>query len=184
MDSLKTLGINVDIPITELLGENFNPYIHNLNKSQIRKVNALRDVMVSYSRQRTQMLSAKPITTSRQAADAAQDMRYLEHEEIHMLHLNRANKIISKEKLSDGMMDACALEFKDILSKALSKGTASIILYHNHPSGTARPSESDIKYTSALKKACKTVGLTLLDHIVITQNSFFSFTDEMEILFS
>jgi DNA repair protein RadC len=184
MDSLKTLGINVDIPITELLGENFNPYIHNMNKSQIRKVNALRDVMVSYNRQRSQILSTKPISTSKQAADVAQDMRSLEHEEVHMLFLNQANKMICKEKLSDGMMNACAIEIRDILSKALSKGTTSIILYHNHPSGSARPSESDIKYTSALKKACNTVGLTMLDHIVITQRSYYSFAEEIEILFS
>ena len=69
-------------------------------------------------------------------------------------------------------------EPKIILQTALKVHASGIILSHNHPSGNLRPSEPDKQITSKIKEACKVLDLHLLDHIILTEESYYSFTDE------
>ena len=105
-------------------------------------------------------------------------MRDLDHEECWVLFLNKANRLISKEMMSSGGLDSTIIDNKTIIRKAIDKKASSIILTHNHPSGSALPSKADIDQTQALSKALKTCDLGLLDHIIIARDSYYSFADE------
>lgn len=105
-------------------------------------------------------------------------MRGLDHEECWGVFLNRANYVIGKECLSKGGLDSTVLDVKTIVRKALEKKATSIIIVHNHPSGNPLPGSNDIKETGRLKKGLDTCGISLTDHVIIAEDSFYSFADE------
>ena len=105
-------------------------------------------------------------------------MKGLDHEECWGLFLNRANYVISRECLSKGGVDSTVLDIKTIVRKALEKKAASVIIVHNHPSGNPFPGSSDIRETGRLKKGLETCGIDLTDHVIIAEDSFYSFADE------
>ncbi len=103
----------------------------------------------------------------------------LNHEEFWIILLNRANKVISKERISAGGVSGTVVDAKIIFRKTLEVAPASsIILCHNHPSGNTRPSQADIDITKKLKKAGETLDILVLDHLIITENGYYSFADE------
>jgi DNA repair protein RadC len=85
---------------------------------------------------------------------------------------------MSFEMLFKGALDSVIISHRDIIAKALSKRAANIILFHNHPSGCPTPGTSDIEHTRLLQKACKMMEIGMLDHIIVSQNCYFSFADE------
>lgn len=105
------------------------------------------------------------------------NLRNLDHEECWILFLNRANKVIGKERITSGSMYATIIDAQIIVRKALEKRASGIIMFHNHPSGNVNPSSADIKETEKLKKALQTLGVSLMDHIIIGEDSYFSFSD-------
>jgi len=102
----------------------------------------------------------------------------LQHEEFWVLLLNRSNKIIDKNKISQGGVAGTVIDVKIILKKAIEKLASSVILCHNHPSGNIEPSGADIGITGKLKEAAEVMDIKLLDHIIVADNSYFSFLDE------
>lgn len=105
-------------------------------------------------------------------------LKGLDHEECWIVYLNRSNYIIGKERQTSGGLSATVIDIGTIIRKALEKKSAGIILVHNHPSGNPYPGASDIKETGKLKKAADTCGISLLDHIIISDGRFYSFADE------
>jgi DNA repair protein RadC len=105
-------------------------------------------------------------------------MRGLDHEECWIIYLNRSNYIIGKERQTSGGLSATVIDTGTIVRKALEKKANGIILAHNHPSGNPYPGTSDIRETEKLKKAADTCGISLLDHIIISDNRYYSFADE------
>ena len=106
------------------------------------------------------------------------ELKSLDHEECWGLFLNRANYIIGREKLSSGGIDSTVIDTKTIARKALEKKATSMILVHNHPSGNPTPGTSDIRETRRLKTALETLGISLTDHVIVSEDSFYSFADE------
>ena len=102
----------------------------------------------------------------------------LPHEEFWILYLNNSNKVISKEQLSKGGMTGTLVDTRLVMKQALNTGATAIILAHNHPSGTLRASEADKLITNKLKEAGSLLDIKILDHLIITQNAYFSFADE------
>lgn len=102
----------------------------------------------------------------------------LPHEESWVLFLSKKNKVIGKSKLSIGGTDATIMDAKIVFRKALEGMAAAIIVAHNHPSGTLRPSQADIDLTKKLKAVGEAIGLPLVDHLIITDAGYFSFLDE------
>lgn len=102
----------------------------------------------------------------------------LPHEEFWVMLLNRSNKIIDKNKISQGGVAGTVIDVKIILKKALEKLSSSVILCHNHPSGNIEPSDADKGITRKLKEAAEIMDIKLLDHIIVADNSYFSFLDE------
>lgn len=105
-------------------------------------------------------------------------LRGLDHEECWAIFLNRANFVLGKERMSVGGLESTVMDIKAILRRALERKASGVILVHNHPSGSAMPGHADIKQTGALKKALQTCEIHLIDHVVIAEDSWYSFADE------
>ena len=106
------------------------------------------------------------------------DIGFSKNEEFKVLFLNSVNEIIETEILFTGTIDKSAVYPRKILEKALYHNARSIVFVHNHPSGNVSPSQKDIELTEEMKKFFKIVDINVLDHIIITKNSHFSFLEE------
>jgi DNA repair protein RadC len=102
----------------------------------------------------------------------------LPHEEFWVLYLNNANKIIHKAQLSKGGITGTVVDVRLVLKMALEHNALSIVLSHNHPSGKLLASDSDIELTQKVKLAAKQLDMHLLDHVIITENGYYSFADQ------
>ncbi|MGB4774842.1 MAG: DNA repair protein RadC [Daejeonella sp.] len=102
----------------------------------------------------------------------------LNHEEFWILLLNRGNKITSRHLISKGGQAATVADPKIIFNTALQNHAASIILAHNHPSGNLKPSQADLDLTRKLKLAGQLLDIPVIDHLILTDNGFYSFADE------
>ncbi len=102
----------------------------------------------------------------------------LDHEEFWILYLNNSNKIIEQFQISKGGITGTLVDVRITLRKALELGAVSLILAHNHPSGNLNPSEADKQLTRKLKTAAESLDIKILDHIIVTEKSYFSFADE------
>ena len=100
------------------------------------------------------------------------------HEEFWVLFLNNSNKVIHKAQLSKGGMTGTVVDTRIIFKTALEYNAISLILTHNHPSGKLVASESDKEITRKLQLAGKQMDIMILDHVIITESSYFSFADE------
>ena len=105
-------------------------------------------------------------------------MRNLDHEECWAVFLNRRNHVLSKQMICSGSLENTLIDTRRIIKFAIEKQAGSIILVHNHPSGTTMPSDSDIRQTDIVRKALSVMEINLLDHIIIAGDSFFSFAQE------
>ena len=99
-------------------------------------------------------------------------------EEVVMLCLNRANKVVGFYKVSSGGLSSCILDPRVIFTIALNCAANAIILSHNHPSGNRVPSAQDKDVTKKIKEAGKLLDIGLLDHIILTDDNYYSFMEE------
>jgi DNA repair protein RadC len=130
-------------------------------------------------RNQSDALQMKQVTSSRDAAEFLQPvMGDLSHEEFWLILLNRHNKIIHYERISQGGLTGTVIDVRLILKKALEKLATSIIIAHNHPSGNLQASDSDRKITRQVQEAAKLMEIPLLDHLIITQDGYYSFADD------
>jgi DNA repair protein RadC len=102
----------------------------------------------------------------------------LPHEEFWIVYLNNSNKVIQKIQLSKGGITGTLVDVRLVLKGALELGATGIVLAHNHPSGTLNPSEADKKITQKLKLAGESLDIKVLDHLIVTEKAYFSFSDE------
>jgi DNA repair protein RadC len=98
-------------------------------------------------------------------------------EESILLCLNSAHRLLGYYKISSGGMSGTVMDPRIIYTVALSAGATAIIVSHNHPSGSLKPSTADQEITNKLKDAGKLLDIKFLDHIIVTQESFFSFAE-------
>jgi DNA repair protein RadC len=142
-------------------------------------MNTISEIEVAYRPLSTTILN--PITQSKDAYDLIireWDDNILEMiEEVKVIFLNRTNKQVGIYNLAKGGITGCVVDIRIILSIALKTLATGIILVHNHPSGSLKPSTEDKKITNELQKACEIMNITLLDHLIVTRKGFFSFAD-------
>ena len=105
----------------------------------------------------------------------------LPHEEFWVALLNSANKVLETKRLTQGGMRQTVVDIPMLLKMALEKSATVLVVAHNHPSGQNRPSHEDEIITKRIKAGCEAVGISLLDHIIVAQNNYFSFSDEGKI---
>lgn len=152
--------------------------IHELNLfNQYRAT----EIQVSY---KTTVKEKVKITSSKDIYDLAKPFfnDIIEHHEnFYVVLLNRANKVLGVNKISEGGISGTVVDPKLIYQTALITHASSIILVHNHPSGNTEPSEADIKLTKKIKDAGEFLDLPVLDHLIITDEKYLSFRDEGKI---
>lgn len=119
------------------------------------------------------------ITSSKSVFELMQPMiGELPHEEFWIIYLNNSNKVIDKLQLSKGGITGTLVDTRLVLKQALQVGAVAIIMTHNHPSGTLKPSQADKDITQKLKLAAQSLDIRVLDHLIITESAYFSFADE------
>lgn len=131
-------------------------------------------------RRRTEdALEKKKISSSNSVFELMQPIiGDLPHEEFWVVYLNNSNKVIDRFQLSKGGITGTLVDVRLALKKALELGATAIILSHNHPSGTLSPSNADKQLTQKLKTAGESLDIKILDHVIVTEKSYFSFADE------
>lgn len=105
-------------------------------------------------------------------------LKGLTHEECWIVMLNNARYVTGKKMMTQGGTSSTAIDVKDIVRQALDAKASAIILVHNHPSGNPRPGKADMDETLALKQAAEAMDMLLLDHVIVCDDCYFSFSDE------
>ena len=149
-----------------------------IGKVKAFQIEAVLEIMRRYNREK---IGDRPkIRTSKDIFLYMKDLAAkLEIENIWILLLNRSNSIIECRKVSQGGTSATVFDLKTILRQVLiTPGIESVIMVHNHPSGNLRPSPQDDNITKTLKEGCRYIGIKMLDHIIVTQDSYYSYSDE------
>ncbi|MFP4847195.1 RadC family protein [Winogradskyella sp. PE311] len=124
-------------------------------------------------------LDLEKITSSRSVYDIMQPLLgELPHEEFWILYLNNSNKVIRKNQLSKGGITGTLVDVRLVLKTALEFGATALVLCHNHPSGTLNPSQADKDITQKLKSAAESLDIKVLDHLIVTEKTYFSFADQ------
>lgn len=131
-------------------------------------------------RRRTEdVVELKKVTSSKIIFEIMQPIiGELPHEEFWIIYLNNSNKVISKSQLSKGGITGTLVDVRLVFKTALEMGATGLILCHNHPSGTLVPSDADKQITRKLKIAGDSLEIKVLDHVIITETSYYSFVDE------
>lgn len=185
---------NINETAVELSRRILTSVNNNLNELSRKSVDSLQDfkgigeakaitivaaLELGKRRKEADVFSKNKITGSKDAADYFQPLLGdLNHEEFWIILLDRGNKILDSFLISQGGISGTVIDVRIILKKALEKQASAIILCHNHPSGTLQASDADLKITRKINDAAKLMDISVLDHIIIAQNSYLSFADE------
>lgn len=118
------------------------------------------------------------VKKSQDALTYFEALRFLPHEEFHVLYLNRAHIPLSCQSLFKGGISGTVTDVRIVLKCAIAFGATSMIVAHNHPFGALKPSENDKRMTKKLNEACLALDLNLLDHLIVARSGYFSFSDQ------
>ncbi len=157
--------------------------VHDLKKfrgiGEARAITIVAAMELGRRRKLEEVRRKKQITTSRDVFDFFHPfVGDLSHEEFWVLYLSRSNRILASKQISRGGIAGTVIDIRLILKDALENTATSLIICHNHPSGTLQPSEADKEITRKIARAAEIMDLRLLDHIIIGEGSYFSFADE------
>ncbi|WP_437917786.1 RadC family protein [Sphingobacterium sp. LRF_L2] len=165
--------------------------LHNLSKLDVNDLCKYKGIgeakaisliaALELGRRRTEAEpEAQPIlNSSRRVYDFFKSqMQDLPHEEFWVLYLNTACKFLDKQLIGRGGNDFTPVDIRLILKFALQTNANSLILIHNHPSGTLSASQADKQLTKKIVQAANTMDITVNDHVIFTDRSYFSFRDE------
>ncbi|CAN5172153.1 DNA repair protein RadC [soil metagenome] len=172
---LSTIGNNLN----ELGKLSFKQLTHFKGIGEAKALTIIAALELGRRRRGEEAIEKKKITSSNSVFEILQPViGELDHEEFWILYLNNSNKIIEQYQISKGGITGTLVDVRITLRKALEVGAVSLILAHNHPSGNLNPSEADKQLTKKLKVAAESLDLKILDHIIVTEKSYFSFADE------
>ena len=179
----------VDLSKRILASVNFS--LHELGKLTVKKLTQFNGIgeakaitivsalELSRRRRSERALIKKKIDSSRSVFELMQPIiGELFHEEFWVIYLNSSNKVLMKSFLSKGGITSTSVDLRLILKSALQIGAVGLVLAHNHPSGALRPSSADKSITKKIKQAAEILDIKVVDHLIITENSYFSFADK------
>lgn len=114
-----------------------------------------------------------------QAANQLRDkLAELDHEELWALFLRQDGSLITCAMLTKGTLTSTPFDNRTVIKRALLTNAVAVILIHNHPSGNPQPGNGDIMNTEKIRSACRLMDIKLLDHIILSESSFYSFAEE------
>jgi len=179
VDLSKKILSQVNNNLHELGKQSINELTKNKGIGQAKAITIIAALEIGRRRKLSDILNRKQINKSRDVFDVFHPiLSDLPHEEFWILLLNRANKIISKIKISQGGITGTVIDIKMIIKNALEKLASSIILCHNHPSGNITASNADNDITNKLVEASKLFEIQVLDHVIIGDNKYYSYADD------
>lgn len=108
-------------------------------------------------------------------------LRQRNREQYFLLSLDVRNQFIALDKVSEGILDAALVHPRETFEMAIARHAAKIIVCHNHPSGDPQPSDDDLAVTKRLVTAGKVLGITLIDHVIVCKDSFYSLQEHGQI---
>lgn len=153
--------------------------------SQLEKINGLgaakiAELLAAFELSKRYLIeSDQPLINSAEDAVAQlKEIRDKKQEYFICLSLDGANRLIAKRTITIGTLNTNLSHPREVFADVITDRAAGIIVAHNHPSGILRPSENDIKITKKLQQAGEILGITLLDHVIVTKNKHFSFAKE------
>lgn len=170
------------------LGKDNLPELGKLSVRELTKIRGIGEAKavtivaaLEIGRRRQALLAReKSVVTS--SADVATYLQTLlrdhRHEVFAVLFLNRANKINHFQIISEGGITGTVADPRVILKRALEEDAVSLILCHNHPSGSLKPSRADEELTKKIKEAATYFDIKVLDHLIVSDDGYFSFADE------
>jgi DNA repair protein RadC len=179
------------VELSKRILHHYNNDLNNLGKASIAELSRFKGIgeakaisiiaALEVGRRRNET-ETKVLDEVKGSKDAYNIMRRtfmdLNHEEFWILLLNRSAKVLAKELISKGGLTGTVADPKIIFNVALQHHAASIVLLHNHPSGNLTPSQLDIDLTKKIAAAGKMLDINVLDHLIVTNEGFYSFTDE------
>lgn len=142
-------------------------------------IHRLRAALALGARVATARAPMRPMDAESVAAMLRPLLRHLPHEELHVVLLDARNRYLSRRRVAAGGVAACSVYAKDILAPAVERRAPAIVVVHNHPSGDPSPSLDDIALTMRLATACDTVGVRLVDHLVVADDGFQSVVPDL-----
>ena len=146
---------------------------------EAKAITILAAMELGRRRREAEAVAKQKISGSKDAADYFIPLLGdLDHEEFWVLLLDRGNKIRESFMVSQGGISGTVIDVRLILKKAVEKLSSALILAHNHPSGTLQASDADLKITRKIKNAAELMDISVLDHIIVGQNSYYSLADE------
>ncbi|MDZ7741689.1 MAG: DNA repair protein RadC [Bacteroidota bacterium] len=168
--------------LIELSKLNVQELIQTDGIGEAKALTMLAALELGNRRRAAQALDKAKICSSKEVFDIFHaELAGAHYEQFWLLLLNRGNKIIRKINISEGGVSGTIADPKKIFKMALDHNASSIILCHNHPSGTLKPSDSDIKLTRKLAEAGNMLDISVLDHVIIAEEKYYSFADEGKI---
>ena len=180
IDVAKSLLQRLDNDLQKLAGLS----VRELIKQKIKGLGEAKAITIAAALElgirRTASGRKKELVTK--SGDIAEYLRatleYRKQEVFAVVYLNRANRITQFEIISEGGMTGTVADPRIILKKALENDATSIVLCHNHPSGNLRPSKADELITQKIKQAAAFLDILVMDHIIVSNEGYFSFADE------
>lgn len=175
----KRILASVDNNLSELGKRSIKQLMAFKGIGEAKAITIIAALELGRRRRGEEALEKKKITSSNSVFELMQPViGELQHEEFWIVYLNNSNKVIQKNQLSKGGITGTLVDVRLVLKSALEVGATGLILAHNHPSGTLRPSEADKQITNKLKIAAESLDIKVLDHLIITEKAYFSFADE------
>jgi DNA repair protein RadC len=175
----KRILVSVELNLNELGRLSVKDLIGFKGIGEAKAVVIIAALELGRRRRGEQALEKKKITSSSSVFELMQPIiGELPHEEFWIVYLNNSNKVLQKIQLSKGGITGTLVDVRLVLKTALQIGAVGLILTHNHPSGTLKPSQADKNITQKLKIASDSIDIKVLDHLIITEKAYFSFADE------
>ena len=122
------------------------------------------------------------LSSQKLAKKMQQELGHKKQEHLVALYLNTQNQIIHQQTIFIGSATRSIAEPREILHYAIKHMATSLILVHNHPSGAVAPSRNDDHVTKLVKDACDLVGIVLLDHLIVSHSSYFSYREKTDLI--
>ena len=179
VDLSKKILASVDNSLNALGKVSISQLMNFKGIGEAKAISIIAALELGRRRRAEEVVELKKVTSSKVIFEIMQPIiGELPHEEFWIIYLNNSNKVISKSQLSKGGITGTLVDVRIVFKTALEMGATALILCHNHPSGTLIPSDADKQITKKLKLAGESLEIKVLDHLIVTETSYFSFADE------
>jgi len=178
VDVCKIILKNVHNNLNELGKLSINDLKKYKGIGEAKAITIVAALELAKRRRTAEVREKEKISGSKDVYEYFHHLSDLHNEEFWIMFLNRANKIISTQKVSQGGITGTVADIRLILKNALENLACGIVLCHNHPSGNLTPSNEDKELTQKVKQTAKLLDINVLDHLIISDAGYYSFADE------